>query len=432
MQKRGLLPPSINVIQTESNPTPTALSISPLIIPHPTSVKEDSVSPRSEKEEETPPATEHQPLTPPQRQQQPHHEDANTGRDLITQNMPLVAKEHSNKRPIVVREDWDAIKKMKMSQLHEVLNEINMLQNHLDSLKGKISDFMSAQNTAGPKILQKSVRVACSPEQFRPILFIFYAFRTRNLELAVSLIKAFKFDINEKDPVTGYTVLHVAAKHAFMEGVQWCLQNGALVNAETALKCTPLHLAYLRNDKKIRQLLKQAKADRNALNCYGLKPKDYHNNRKPLERPLPETTYSLEVVIDGFERPFFLEIWFAARIGWLEVVKIYIEQLGCDVDVKNTNGQTPLMCACEHSHLETVAFLLKMGADPNARDIHDSTPLHYSYMTYGVNEQTNEIMLKIIEMLEKEGSDPNLKNIWGRNPEWYKHKNIESPWKWSF
>jgi len=111
---------------------------------------------------------------------------------------------------------------------------------------------------------------------------------------------------------------------------------------------------------------------------------------------------------------------------------MYIEQLGCDVDVKNTNGQTPLMCACEHSHLEAVAFLLKMGSDPNARDIHDSTPLHYAYMTYGVNETTNEVMMKIIEMLEKEGADPNLKNIWERTPEWYKHKNIISPWKWSF
>ena len=50
------------------------------------------------------------------------------GKELSAQTMQLIPKELSNKRPIVVRDDWEAIKKMKMSQLHEVLNEINMLQ----------------------------------------------------------------------------------------------------------------------------------------------------------------------------------------------------------------------------------------------------------------------------------------------------------------
>jgi ankyrin repeat protein len=131
--------------------------------------------------------------------------------------------------------------------------------------------------------------------------------------------------------------------------VKWCLENGGEVNATTDLGCTPLHLAYLRNDKNIKKLLKngimfllnlqlnvvaEGHADPNMVNCYGLKPKDYAHSRKALVRPLPKTACSVEVIIDGYNQPFCLEIWFAARIGWLEVVKLYIEQLGCDVDVR--------------------------------------------------------------------------------------------------
>ena len=39
-----------------------------------------------------------------------------------------------------------------------------------------------------------------------------------------------------------------------------------------------------------------------------------------------------------------------------------------DVDVKNANGHTALMLACQNGHAETVTVLLKYGADIEMKD----------------------------------------------------------------
>ncbi len=62
-----------------------------------------------------------------------------------------------------------------------------------------------------------------------------------------------------------------------------------------------------------------------------------------------------------------------------------------------------------------------MGADPNARDIHDSTALHYAYTNY---EQSKPV----VELLEKHGADSTVKNIFNRTPLFYKNKNLDNHW----
>lgn len=150
-----------------------------------------------------------------------------------------------------------------------------------------------------------------------------------------------------------------------------------------------------------------------------MKPKDYSNERKALIRP-PKLN-AVEIVISGFENcPFILSIWFAARIGWMEIISTYMETLGLDVDSKSSNGQTPLMCACEYKQLEIVTYLLQLGADPNARDIHDNTPLHYIFMNYIQDPIRAQ---QIIDLLDRYGADKSLTNMWHRTPTWYKTGN---------
>lgn len=71
----------------------------------------------------------------------------------------------------------------------------------------------------------------------------------------MAIMQVFVFDINVKDSA-GFTALHIATRSGFLDGVEWCLQNGAQVNASSDQKMTPLHLAYIRNDKAIRRALK--------------------------------------------------------------------------------------------------------------------------------------------------------------------------------
>ena len=83
-----MLPPNVCLIQAESNLTPTGISISPLIIPHPTSTKEDS--PRGDKEEEPTVLTEPQ-QTPPQQQQQFQQQQEETATTTGTENTGFFA-----------------------------------------------------------------------------------------------------------------------------------------------------------------------------------------------------------------------------------------------------------------------------------------------------------------------------------------------------
>ena len=47
-----------------------------------------------------------------------------------------------------------------------------------------------------------------------------------------------------------------------------------------------------------------------------------------------------------------------------------------DINVRNWEGETPLMCAINAEKLEIVRLLLKNHADINAMDDKQSTPLH--------------------------------------------------------
>lgn len=333
----------------------------------------------------------------------------------------------NNKRSINSTLENNFNKKLKNKELLEIVDEISQLQQQVEKLKKKLQEVIILPNYSLNNYSRKVFKIEISTDNSFPKIktFIFYAFRIRNLELGIDLINKYKFDVINERNSNGYTLLHISARHAFLEGVEWCLKNGALLNATTNLYCTPLHFAYLRNDKEIRKLLKERLVNRDAMNVFGLKPKDYKNKRKALVRPIPETARSIEIQIEGYSKTFFIAIWFAARTGWLEVLRLYVEQLGCDVDVKNTNGQTPLMCACEYRHEETVKYLLQMGADPNARDIHDSTPLHYAYM-----ESTTESN-NIAELLLKAGADSTIRNIFDRRPQWYKNKNMDIQNYWN-
>lgn len=348
---------------------------------------------------------------------QPH--DSSLSMPVSTLDTFLDANDSSLKRRIDrandgITEVMEAHKRLKAAQLVEIVNDLTVVQSGIDALKRKIGEFMQDQapGIVAPKTFTKVITRA--DRTINPFLFTFYAFRTHNLELGLSLIKTYSFDVNAKNNA-GWTVLHISARHGFVEGVKWCLAHGANVNSQNDNKNTPLHLAYLRSDKTIRKLLKEGNADRDAMNYKGLKPRDYRNNRKPLIRTIPSAACSVEIVIEGISKSFYLEIWSAARFGWLEVVKLYLEQFCCDIDIKTTNGQTPLMCAVEHRREEVARYLLQMGADVNARDVYDFTALHYAYTSSAP---------KIIDMLENQfHADVTLKDIFGRTASWYAASN---------
>jgi ankyrin repeat protein len=74
------------------------------------------------------------------------------------------------------------------------------------------------------------------------------------------------------------------------------------------------------------------------------------------------------------------------------------------LESKNNLGQTPLHVAIIHNQLEIAELLLANGADVNARDPHNQTPLILSLWVYNHD--------KMMRLLLAKGADVNLSDKW--------------------
>lgn len=112
------------------------------------------------------------------------------------------------------------------------------------------------------------------------------------------------FNINIKDK-NGQTALHVAVEHGNLEIVRFLLNKGAKVNVKDKSKRTSLAMIF--------------------------------------------TSFEDDVNIIN------------------EIFRLLVLN-GADVDVRDSDGETLLMLACEDENVETVRFLLTAGANPNLKD----------------------------------------------------------------
>ena len=87
--------------------------------------------------------------------------------------------------------------------------------------------------------------------------------------------------------------------------------------------------------------------------------------------------------------------------------KFLVEEKGFNVDEDQGKGFNALMIAARSGKIKGVELLLDLGADPNAKDNYDWTPLHWA-SHYGKTEA--------IELLLKAGSDVDAKNNNGYTP----------------
>lgn len=107
---------------------------------------------------------------------------------------------------------------------------------------------------------------------------------------------------------------------------------------------------------------------------------------------------------------FAKEILKAAKSGDAGRVKELIETDPSLISVRDSDGSTPLHCACWKGHEAVVAVLLKAGADVNAENANEhwgTTPLHAA---------AHANQKKIAERLIAHGADINAKNLNNRTP----------------
>jgi len=83
---------------------------------------------------------------------------------------------------------------------------------------------------------------------------------------------------------------------------------------------------------------------------------------------------------------------------------------GCDVNLHDRHGMTPLHFACQEHSLENARVLLAAGAQIDARDKHGNTPLSKAVFSW------REGAGSLIELLRSHGADPFAANNHGVSP----------------
>jgi hypothetical protein len=93
----------------------------------------------------------------------------------------------------------------------------------------------------------------------------------------------------------------------------------------------------------------------------------------PWERlDINDPNYLLYANLNNSEYPIFMVATLFSEENGPAILQALLEA-GVDINVRNSSGQTPLHKAT--MNWQTVAVLLDAGADPNAKDIYDRTPL---------------------------------------------------------
>lgn len=188
-----------------------------------------------------------------------------------------------------------------------------------------------------------------------------------------------------------YTPLHFAVRYGHVEMAELLIEQGVKINGnENHYSNTPLHVAFEVGDTDLIDLLLKHKAN--------VKPKRLIDGKTVLH--LLVESYLNVVGNDGIKD---------------KLVK-YIDHLvhaGCDIDAKDSEGNTALHIACCKFPVgaRCAEALIACGADVNVEDELGQTPLICTYY-FGYQENCEDylIMYHHVQNLEAIGMEINPKN----------------------
>ncbi|KAI5202583.1 hypothetical protein E4T39_04622 [Aureobasidium subglaciale] len=167
-------------------------------------------------------------------------------------------------------------------------------------------------------------------------------------EAVVSVLLDFNADVNVVDS-DWPTPLLIAAAHANLDVLRLLLDSGADANAEGPEGHVALHAVCERDesDYAFVKLLLSYGAEVNAM--------AWNTKNTPLHLAAANETSNMASIIE------------------------LLMSKGAIVDARNSEGKTPLICACENKcRSQVVHCFMKAGADPMIKDNDGITALHYS------------------------------------------------------
>uniref|UniRef100_A0A4W6C512 Protein phosphatase 1 regulatory subunit 16A n=1 Tax=Lates calcarifer TaxID=8187 RepID=A0A4W6C512_LATCA len=183
----------------------------------------------------------------------------------------------------------------------------------------------------------------------------------------------------------GLTALHQCCIDDFVEIVQCLLDAGACVNACDSELWTPLHAAATCGHTGLVQLLIQAGADLLAVNADGNMPYDLCEDGVTQERIdecrgrpctvkyIPWLTCHFNILFHCV-LSFLSQLHIASANGYISVAELLLENRA-QVEVKDSDGWTPLHAASCWGQIQMVELLVAHGASLDTKSVLEETPL---------------------------------------------------------
>ena len=167
-------------------------------------------------------------------------------------------------------------------------------------------------------------------------------------------------DVKVKGEQSRETLLHLAAQYSeYPSVIQTLVNAGADIDARNAYGESPLHYAALNGNQVMSQVLLEAGAGVEAKDNKGRTPLHFATGGD-LRRPGPVRN-SVITPVHKFGNPLAIRA---------------LADAGANVNAKDEDDRSPLHYAAElRVRPEVVQALLNAGADVNARDSHGRTPL---------------------------------------------------------
>jgi ankyrin repeat protein len=220
----------------------------------------------------------------------------------------------------------------------------------------------------------------------------------------------------------GFTALNYAARQGHTELVALLLESGANKELPEANGITPILMALLNNQLAVADLLLEAGAEINVSDFYGRTPLfaaiDFRNLdlNSSLEDSPSDNNIDRKAILPLIEKLLRHGAIVDARTKEWPPEKKWLYSLN-DVSWVDMTGQTPFIRAAAAGDLEVMQLLLEYHADPLITTYEGTTAL---MVAAGVNwtvdqtfVQSEEDLLKAVELIFNLGSDINAKNSMG-------------------